>query len=680
MTVNSTTNRVSYAGNGTTKAFAVSFPFLADADLVVLERTDSTGAEVTKTLTTHYTVSGAGGSSGTVTMVTAPATGVTLIIYRDPALTQLVDLVENDPLPVETAVEQPLDRLTMISQRTRELVERALRLPDGDIGFVAADMNIPAKVTRAGNYLAFDADGKPIASAGTGTDPAASAFMATVLGDANALKARSTLNAVGRVSTVAALRALTVSDLAEGDVVEVQNYASAGDRGGGLFYWAASDVQVDNGGTVILPTGHTGNGRWLRRHDGVVSVKWFGAVGDGIVNDQPSIQAAIDSTPVNGGRVYLPPGNYNITSAVTLKPGLTLSGDNYLTSQITVTGAINGLVYQPSVLTEVNINIEDLRVIGSSAASTLDLVSMVRCGVGTIRRCNLRDTSKSCIRLHDNCIRWTVEDCTLESFTEYGIHTTTFSSVLSVRGTQINANAVTGLAVIFFDGSEILTIESLNVNGNARLSNVVRNGIRVLMRGVYAEGLTGPAVLAAAAADMTGLVIDGANFSTADSVSIDLNNGVAHEGVYIAGVRSPDTTGTIFSPGSTASFVYRGVPSDGRTHVSGFTGETEVHKRKATAVVASALRLQDGGNLSGTSVTVGAAMLYTMNNGAATNVTDILGGLGTQVIFVGASNGNTTLVHDVNKIRLAGGANKTLNTNETVMLLHTGGNVWRQIL
>lgn len=193
MTVNTTTNRVSYAGNGTTTAFAVPFPFLADADLVVIERTDSTGAEVTKTLTTHYTVSGAGGVSGTVTMVTAPATGVTLTIYRDPAVTQLVDLVPNDPLPVETAVEQPLDRLTMIAQRNRDLIDRALRLPDGDTGFAASDMKIPAKVTRASKYLAFDADGKPMAADPTGALSAVSPFMATVIDDADEVAAAATL-------------------------------------------------------------------------------------------------------------------------------------------------------------------------------------------------------------------------------------------------------------------------------------------------------------------------------------------------------------------------------------------------------------------------------------------------------------------------------------------------------
>lgn len=195
MTVNTTTNRVSYAGNGTTTAFAVPFPFLADADLVVIERTDSTGAEVTKTLITHYTVSGAGGTSGTVTMLTAPATGVTLVIYRDPMLTQSVDLITNDPLPVETAVEQPLDRLTMIAQRNRDLVERSLRLPDSDTGFAAADMKLPAKVVRASKYLAFDAGGKPIAAAGALANVVVSAFMATVLDDVDAPAARTTLGA-----------------------------------------------------------------------------------------------------------------------------------------------------------------------------------------------------------------------------------------------------------------------------------------------------------------------------------------------------------------------------------------------------------------------------------------------------------------------------------------------------
>lgn len=133
MTISTTTNRVSYAGNGATTAFAFGYYFLANADLVVIKRNTSTGAETTQTLTTHYTVSGAGNpAGGTVTFVTAPSASEEVIIYRDPAVKQEVDLVNNDPLPVETSVEQPLDRLTMICQRLADRIGRALRLTDGD--------------------------------------------------------------------------------------------------------------------------------------------------------------------------------------------------------------------------------------------------------------------------------------------------------------------------------------------------------------------------------------------------------------------------------------------------------------------------------------------------------------------------------------------------------------------
>jgi hypothetical protein len=191
---------VVYTGNGVTTAFAVAFAFHAAADLVVIETIIATGVQTVKTITTHYTVSGTQDAQGhfpnggTVTAVVAPASTVTWTIYRDPAITQLVDLVENDPLPVEAAVESPLDRLTMIAQRIRELVNRSMRQPDGD----AADINaLPAKVTRASKYLAFDATGDPVATAGTSSVVVVSTFIETLLDDTTAAAARTTLGAVG---------------------------------------------------------------------------------------------------------------------------------------------------------------------------------------------------------------------------------------------------------------------------------------------------------------------------------------------------------------------------------------------------------------------------------------------------------------------------------------------------
>jgi hypothetical protein len=140
MTVSSTTSRVSYAGNGSTTAFTASFPFLANADLVVIRVTN--GVETTLVLSTDYTVTGAGGTSGTVTCTVAPAVGSTLVIYRDPAITQLVDYQPNDPFPANTH-ETALDRLTMISQRQKDLVTRSMRLSDGDVSGASTTLPTP---------------------------------------------------------------------------------------------------------------------------------------------------------------------------------------------------------------------------------------------------------------------------------------------------------------------------------------------------------------------------------------------------------------------------------------------------------------------------------------------------------------------------------------------------------
>lgn len=191
MSISTTTNRVSYNGDGVTTVFPYAFLILANTDLEVIETVIATGVETVKTLTTHYTVSGAGTGSGNVTMLTAPASGVRLTIRRVMPRTQLVDYVENDSFPAETH-EQALDKLTMIVQELDTTVSRSLRQPKGD----SADVGyLPAKVTRASKYLAFDVDGNPIASEGT-NGVAASSFMATVLDDTSANAARATLSAM----------------------------------------------------------------------------------------------------------------------------------------------------------------------------------------------------------------------------------------------------------------------------------------------------------------------------------------------------------------------------------------------------------------------------------------------------------------------------------------------------
>lgn len=191
MTVSSTTSRVSYAGNGVTTAFSFPHLFLANSDLVVTLVVDSTGAETVQTITTNYTVTGAGNpAGGTVTMIVAPASGETLVIERVMSLTQPVDYQSLDPFPAETH-EQALDRLTLISQQINTSIERSLRLAVGDPTTTLG--TLPNKAARANQFLAFNADGDPMASAGPTSGVPVTAFAATLLDDTTAAAMRTTL-------------------------------------------------------------------------------------------------------------------------------------------------------------------------------------------------------------------------------------------------------------------------------------------------------------------------------------------------------------------------------------------------------------------------------------------------------------------------------------------------------
>lgn len=193
MTISSTENRATYTGNGVTTVFAFGYLFFANADLVVVKRTISTGVDVVQSITTHYTVSGAGNpAGGNVTMLTAPTSDEQIIIYRDPAVTQQTDFVDNDPLPA-ASLETVADKLTMIAQRLKELTNRALRQPDGDVTNIGI---LPPKITRLSKYLGFDNDGNPVALAAPVGTTGVSAFMATVLDDADAATAAVTLGVI----------------------------------------------------------------------------------------------------------------------------------------------------------------------------------------------------------------------------------------------------------------------------------------------------------------------------------------------------------------------------------------------------------------------------------------------------------------------------------------------------
>lgn len=77
-----------------------------------------------------------------------------------------------------------------------------------------------------------------------------------------------------------------------------------------------------------------------------VSVKDFGAVGDGVTDDAPAFQAAIDHLEaIGGGRLYIPTGTYLLDATVTvLGSGITIEGGGHQSTHI-----VNGQTNAPAI-------------------------------------------------------------------------------------------------------------------------------------------------------------------------------------------------------------------------------------------------------------------------------------------------------------------------------------------
>jgi hypothetical protein len=157
MTVSSQKTIKSANGDGSNVTFPYDFKIFADADLTVILRS-AAGTETVQTLTTHYSVTNAGvDTGGNVEFVSAPASGVTVVIRRNIAQTQTTDYTANDPFPAESH-EDALDRLTFIAQQQQEELDRAIKLSRTNT-MTSTEFTTSA-ANRANKILAFDSSGE----------------------------------------------------------------------------------------------------------------------------------------------------------------------------------------------------------------------------------------------------------------------------------------------------------------------------------------------------------------------------------------------------------------------------------------------------------------------------------------------------------------------------------------
>jgi len=138
------------------------------------------------------------------------------------------------------------------------------------------------------------------------------------------------------LATIAALRANTTVSVTP---IWVRGYAADADGGEGMFVYVSTDTtSADNGGTIIVDASGR---RWYREMAGdPVSVKWFGAKGDGTTNDTTAFRNAI----ATGLPVHIPDSAtpYIILDQITCSAaGQLIYGDGKVSSAIQIGATFN---------------------------------------------------------------------------------------------------------------------------------------------------------------------------------------------------------------------------------------------------------------------------------------------------------------------------------------------------
>ena len=313
MTISSTTRLAGpYTGTGTTGPFTFAFKVFQASDLYLVKIEIATGIETVLVLTTNYTVTlngnQDGNPGGSITLVAALTSAYKLMITSDMANLQPTDITNQSGFYPEV-ITDALDRATIQIQQMSDELTRSIKIPISD--GLSLDMELPPVASRTNKYLVFDASGLPNVSAGSGTDTGL----------------RTDLS----VSTVAA-------------------------AGAGLVGYRDSSAS-STGRTVLSKLRDT------------LSVKDFGAIGDGAADDTAAIQAALDAGA--GKCVYLPAGTYNTNAVLTVSSNTSFYGDGN-TSVISVqptastTTVNNGIFAGSSASPRTGITISSLKLLGTN--------------------------------------------------------------------------------------------------------------------------------------------------------------------------------------------------------------------------------------------------------------------------------------------------------------------------
>ena len=319
MTVADNTSRNQYTATSGQTVFAYTFEIVDKSHIVVLKN------GTTLSEGTDYTVSNVGNDNGgNVTLTSGATAGDILTLYRDMPYSRTQNYTNSGDF-LASEVNADFDDLWLAGEQTNRSFSQSIRKPITDSDSIS--MELPEAADRANKFVLFDSTGAVgVESLSSGTGP-------TVIGRQN-----FTGNGSTTVFTLAADagNGAAVVIYIDGVYQEQETYtvssktltfteAPPTNASIEVVTYKITDVGSTDANAVTYTPAGTGAVQTtvqtkLRES---VSVKDFGATGDGVTDDTAAIQAAL----LAGKIITFPAGTYLINDALSLNTH-TLIGEN----------------------------------------------------------------------------------------------------------------------------------------------------------------------------------------------------------------------------------------------------------------------------------------------------------------------------------------------------------------
>lgn len=334
MTVPATARRAGpYSGNGSTTSFSFSFKTFASSDLQVT-KTSATGIETVLVVNSDYSVTlngdqdaSPGGSITYPISGSALASGEKLTLVGALAYEQTTDLLGGGAFNARV-IEDTFDRSVIQIQQLEERQDRTLVLPVSASG-VSTTLPVPA----ADKVIGWDSTATGLRNIDPTTlaSTVAYANWRTDVFSGNGSATQFTLAAdPGNVNNMdvaigGVVQTPTTDYTVSGTTLTFTSAPPSGTSNITVRYGQALPVGTANASLVTYdPAGTGAQSRTVQsKLRDVVSVRDFGAVGDGVADDTAAFGLA--NTAVSGGQLYVPAGTYRFNSNASLSALLVMA-------------------------------------------------------------------------------------------------------------------------------------------------------------------------------------------------------------------------------------------------------------------------------------------------------------------------------------------------------------------